>query len=147
MKIKSLITALILSTLPYNLAYATVIDLDATNPDHCRQQILSGSDNYPVVMAYAGHCPYAKKLMPIYEEMAKAHPERNFFRLDKEQDSQGLVKALCLQQIAHLGSPTLIIFKNQKAVETDKNSIVGPVRMGADEITTKEDLEKFINMG
>src|SRR5689334_17349113 len=81
--------------------YADIIELDAINPDHCRQQILQSTDDLPIIAAYTSNQSdgNSKLFLKKFELLAKAHPERTFFKWDAEKDVAHLTQTLCLQQL------------------------------------------------
>ncbi len=146
MKMFKKISLLLVAAAISSYTYADIIELDAVNPDHCRQQILQSTDELPVIAAYTTN-PYddnSKVFMEKFEFLAKAHPERTFFKWDAEKDVAHLTQSLCLQQLGLFVPPNIILVGVYKY---DNNGVMtSPLRLEwAGEMTTA-DLNKFIDV-
>ena len=137
----------LLATAISSYAYADIIELDAANPDNCRQQILKRTDELPVIATYTSNsydgqsAPFMKK----FEALAKEHPEKTFFKWDAEKDMLHLTQTLCLQQFGLAPQPSIIML----GVFTDDSFgtfMSSPLRLSwAGEMTMAE-MNKFINV-
>jgi hypothetical protein len=129
-------------------AYADIIELDALNPDHCRQQILNSADNIPVIAAYLGKTTSGDSVefMKKFELLAKAHPERTFFKWDADKDMLHLTKTLCLQQLGISIQPNIMLLGVVNDKDTGKGFVTSPFRLSwAGEMTMPE-MHKFIDI-
>lgn len=128
-------------------AYADIIELDALNPDHCRQQILNSTDELPVIATtgdrFSGN---SKSFMENFELLAKAHPEKTFFKWDAQKDLLHLTQTLCLQQLGYTAFPSIIllgVFKDDNMGETFMSS---PLRQSWAGAMTMAEMNKFIDI-
>lgn len=129
-------------------AYADVIELDAFNPDHCRQQILKSTDELPVIAAYTSDSNdgNSQVFMKKFEVLAKAHPERTFFKWDAKKDVQHATQTLCLQQLGFFVQPNIILLAVVKDDASGEAIMSSPLRLGwAGEMTMAE-MNKFIDV-
>lgn len=137
----------VLTTAVSSYAYADVIELDALNPDHCRQQILKSVDELPVIAAYTNNPNDSSvDFMTKYEALAKKHPERTFYKWNIDKDALHLTRTLCIQQLGVPVVPSIImlgIFKDDNTGETYMSS---PLRTSwAGEMTMSE-MYRFIDV-
>lgn len=128
-------------------AYADIIELDASNTDHCRQQILHSTDELPVIASYdMNQFPDSESFMNKFEMLAKQHPEKTFFKWNAEKDVMHTTQSLCLQQLGLTAQPNLImvgVFKND---DTGAVFMTSPLRLSwAGEMTIAE-MNKFIDI-
>lgn len=141
-KLKKLI--LLISTVVLcNAGYAKVIDLDR-NPDTCRQQIFNSPDEFPIILSYYHDCEWAQKFMPVYETVAKEHPERTFYRFDFQNAKTQY--AQCIDQLGGSLSPQLRVIWIVKDSETGEKYRLPPLRVDGEGTWTKEDVVKFISV-
>ena len=131
-----------------NYAYADVIELDAVNPDHCRQQILQSADELPIIAAYTSnqHDGNSKLFMEKYEVLAKAHPERTFFKWDIEKDIGHLTQPLCLQQLGLFVTPSIILLSVFKDDNSNQMYMSTPLRLEWAAQMTIAEMHKFIDV-
>ncbi|HEX4044250.1 MAG TPA: hypothetical protein VHZ76_01110 [Gammaproteobacteria bacterium] len=129
-------------------AYADIIELDAVNPDHCRQQILQSTDNLPIIAAYTSnqYDDNSKLFMEKFELLAKAHPERTFFKWDAEKDVGHLTQSICLQQLGLLTPPTMMLLGVFKDDNSDQMFMSSPLRLEWAGQITREEMNKFIDV-
>ncbi len=124
--------------------YADVIELDAFNPDHCRQQILNSADDIPVIAAYTSDNQDSELFMKKFELLAKEHPERTFFKWDSKKDVLHTTQTLCLQQLGFSIQPNIILLGVVK--DAGDAIMTSPLRLyWAGEMTTVE-MNKFIDV-
>lgn len=124
--------------------YADVIELDAFNPDHCRQQILNSTDDIPVIATYTSGNQDSELFMKKFELLAKEHPERTFFKWDSKMDVQHITQTLCLQQLGFSIQPNIILLGVVK--DAEQAIMTSPLRLyWAGEMTTAE-MSKFIGV-
>jgi hypothetical protein len=129
-------------------AYADIIELDALNPDHCRQQILHSTDNLPVIAAYTSneYDGNSKLFMKKFEHLAKTHPERTFFKWDVEKDVIHLTQSFCLQQLGFFVPPNMLLIGVFKDDNNGQMFMSSPLRLQwAGEMTIAE-MNKFIDV-
>lgn len=127
--------------------FSKVIDLDTFNPDQCRQQLLHSVDSFPIVLTYFPECPYAKKFMPIYEAVAKEHPERTFFRYNFNENAvsnQNL--AICLQQLGGAFSPVMRVIPIYRDGSTGTSYLFPALKIGGNGNWTKDQVVNFIDI-
>lgn len=128
-------------------AYADIIELDAFNPDHCRQQILKSTDDLPVIAAYTSGNSDSESFMKKFELLAKEHPERTFFKWDAKQDVQHVTQTLCLQQLGFSIQPNIILLGVVKdAGERIERLMTSPLRLAWAGEMTKAEMNKFIDV-
>ena len=129
-------------------AYADVIELDAINPDHCRQQILQSTDDLPVIAAYTSnqYDNNSKLFMNKFELLAKAHPERTFFKWDAEKDAVHLTQSLCLQQLGLSVTPNIILLGVFKDDNSGQMFMSSPLRLEWAAQMTIAEMNKFIDV-
>lgn len=147
MKVFKKIALCMLTAFSTSYAYADVIELDASNPDHCRQQILNSTDDLPIIAAYKNNPNDSSvNFMQKFEALAKQHPERTFYKWNADNDELHLTLTLCIQQIGVPVVPSIMmlgVFTDDYNAEKYMSS---PLRMSwAGEMTTLE-LNKFIDV-
>jgi hypothetical protein len=126
-------------------AYADIIELDTFNPDHCRKQIISSNDQVPIIATYSSDRndgnPNSEAFMAKFEDLAKKHPERTFYKWDVKKDVFHSTQALCLQQLGFVIQPNIML------VGVVKDEIMtSPLRLTwSGEMTTIE-MNKFIEI-
>jgi len=126
-------------------AYADIIELDAFNPDHCRQQILKSTDELPIIAAYTSD-NNDESFVKQFELLAKAHPERTFFKWDAKNDLLHLSQTLCLQQLGLFVQPSMILLAVFKDDNSGEMFMSSPLRLSwAGEMTMAE-MNKFIDV-
>lgn len=128
--------------------YADIIELDAFNPDHCRQQILQSTDDLPVIAAYTSnqYDDNSKLFMKKFELLAKAHPERTFFKWDAEKDVGHLTQSLCLQQLGIFSPPNIILLGVFKDDNSGQMFMSSPLRLEWAGQMTIAEMNKFIDV-
>lgn len=131
-------------------AYADIIELDAVNPDNCRQQILHSVDSLPVIATYTSNSNddhgISKQFMEKFEILAKSHPERTFFKWNEAKDKAQLTKSLCLQQLGNLFQPNIILVGITSFNGGQMLFMSAPIRLQwAGEMTIME-MNKFIDL-
>lgn len=141
-------TLFLLTAAISSYTYAGIIELDAINPDHCRQQILQSTDDLPVIGAFTSnqYDENSKLFMEKFELLAKAHPERTFFKWDAEKDVGHLTQSLCLQQLGLFVPPNIIllgVFKDDNSHQTFMSS---PLRLEWAGQMTVAEMNKFIDV-
>lgn len=113
-KLGSVLFAVLISS----IAYADVIDLDAKNPDVCRQQILNSTDDAPIIALYSSTWNEGSpEFINNIEQVAKANPKRTFFKWDASEDVMHLSQSLCLQQLGMVIYPSmqlLVVSKEER---------------------------------
>jgi hypothetical protein len=127
-------------------AYADVIELDAFNPDHCRQQILKSTDDLPVVAAYTSNNKDSESFMKKFELLAKEHPERTFFKWDAKKDVQHVTQTLCVQQLGFLVQPNIILLGVVKDDNIGEAMMTSPLRLAWAGAMTTAEMSKFIDV-
>jgi hypothetical protein len=129
-------------------SYANIIELDAVNPDHCRQQILQSTDDLPIIGAYTSnqYDENSKLFMEKFELLAKAHPERTFFKWDAEKDVTHLTQSLCLQQLGLFASPNIILLGVFKDDNSNQMYMSSPLRLEWAGQMTVAEMNKFIDV-
>jgi len=149
MKFKSIVLSALfinLTAVSCSTAYSEVIDLNHYSADICRQQILHSPDEYPIIMTYFHDCEFAKKFMPVYEAVAKDHPERTFYRFDYQGEWGQIILSQCLDQLGGAFSPQLRVVYLAKDPETGMVLRTPPLKMDGSGYWTKEDVVKFIDV-
>lgn len=138
----------LLSVAISNYSYANIIELDAANPDHCRQQILQSTDEVPVIAAYSSnqYDETSKLFMKKFEILAKEHPERTFFKWDAEKDVLHLSQSLCLQQLGLSISPKIILLAVFKDDRSGQMFMSSPMRLEWAGQMTMAEINKFIDV-
>ena len=94
-----------------SVSYANIIELDALNPDHCRQQLLNSKDYVPVIATYHSDnigWP-SHEFMKKFEILAKQHPERTFFKWDAKKDWAHATQTLCIQVLGFSVQPYIML--------------------------------------
>ncbi|HAT6977946.1 TPA: hypothetical protein I8Y81_003201 [Legionella pneumophila] len=127
---------------------ADIIELDAFNPDHCRQQILQSADVLPIIATYTSDINNSTSVsfMENFEILAKSHPERTFFKWDAKKDVQHVTQSLCLQQLGFFIQPSIILLAVVKDDNSGQAIMSSPLRLQwAGEMTTTE-MDKFIDV-
>jgi len=148
MKMFKKIALCLFATIISSYSYANIVELDAVNPDHCRQQILKSTDNLPVIAAYTSNPNdgNSKPFLEKFEILAKTNPEKTFFKWDAEKDVMSLTQTLCLQQLGIFASPSIILLAVFKDDNTGETFMSSPLRLSwAGEMTLTE-MNKFINV-
>ena len=148
MKTFKKIALCLFATIISSYSYANIVELDAVNPDHCRQQILRSTDNLPVIAAYTSNSNdrNSKPFLEKFEILAKTNPEKTFFKWDAEKDVMSLTQTLCLQQLGIFASPSIILLAVFKDDNTGETFMSSPLRLSwAGEMTLTE-MNKFINV-
>lgn len=133
----------LLATAISSYTYADIIELDAANPDNCRQQILKSTDELPVIATYTSNSNdgQSASFMKKFEALAKEHPEKTFFKWDAEKDALHLTQTLCLQQLGLAPHPSIIML-----VVFTGTFMSSPLRLSwAGEMTMAE-MNKFIDV-
>jgi hypothetical protein len=128
--------------------YANIIELDAINPDHCRQQILQSTDDLPIIAAFTSnqYDENSKLFMEKFELLAKTHPERTFFKWDAEKDVVHLTQSLCLQQLGLFGQPNIILLGVFKDDNSGQIFMSSPLRLEWAGQMTITEMNKFIDV-
>ena len=128
--------------------YADIIELDAVNPDHCRQQILQSIDDLPVIAAYTSnqYDDNSKLFMKKFELLAKTHSERTFFKWDAEKDVGHLTQSLCLQQLGLFVPPNIILLGVFKGDNSGQMFMSSPLRLEWAGQMTIAEMNKFIDV-
>lgn len=148
MKMFKRMTLCLLAAAISSYAYADIIELDAVNPDHCRQQILQTTDDLPVIVAYSSnqYDENSKLFMKKFELLAKAHPERTFFKWDAKKDVGHLTQSLCLQQLGLFTQPNMILLGVFKDDNNGQTFMSSPFRLTWAGQMTAEEMNKFIDV-
>ena len=110
-------------------ACANIVELDAFNPDHCRQQILKSADELPVIASYESGRRDSESFMNKFELLAKEHPERTFFKWDATKDGYHATQTLCLQQLGFTMQPSIILLAVVKYENSEKPIMSSPLRL------------------
>lgn len=141
-------TLFLLTAAISSYTYAGIIELDAINPDHCRQQILQSTDDLPVIAAFTSnqYDENSKLFMEKFELLVKAHPERTFFKWDAEKDVGHLTQSLCLQQLGLFVSPNIILLGVFKDDNSDQMFMSSPLRLEWAGQMTIVEMNKFIDV-
>lgn len=142
------LTLCLFATVISSYAYADIVELDAFNPDRCRQQILKSADELPVIATYSSdkHDGNSEMFMKKFELLAKEHPERTFFKWDAKKDVLHATQTLCLQQLGLTIQPNILLLGVVKDLNTDKAFMTSPLRLyWAGEMTMVE-MNKFIDV-
>lgn len=129
-------------------AYADIIELDAFNPDHCRQQILQSADELPVIATYTSNSydDNSKEFMKKFNLLAKEHPERTFFKWDAEKDTGNLTQSLCLQQLGLFVQPNIILLGVIKDHNIGQPVMSSPLRLEWAGQMTIAEMNRFIDV-
>lgn len=142
----------VFSMMLFSIAHAEVIDLDNMSPTHCQQQLTTTNQvgnieaNEPVVLMYMKDCPWAKKIMPIYEEIANEYPNRPFFRYEFS-DASPLVAHYCFNGVMPYGSPQIFVFNVLISSLQGRSGFVNGIeKAGLDGAATKQDIIDFIGL-
>lgn len=150
--LKKILLPFVLSFSLCQIAHAKVVELDNLNPNHCRQQLITGLDAAPTVMIYMKGCPWANKVRPLYEDISNAIPKRNLFAFNffdgehVELSSSYMRTAMeCLGTTPFI-SPIFVQYNVFATPLPEKyyGYINGIQKMGLDGDATKEDILKFI---
>lgn len=139
------ISLLVWAALFSNFTYAEIIELDAYNSDHCRQQLLKSTDELPVIAIYGDFYEDSESFLKKFEELAKQHPERDFFKWNQDEDVFHTSQSLCLQQLGVIMPASLMMM----GVMTDDNSnssFMVNLRSDWAGQMTLEDMNKFIDV-
>lgn len=130
-------------------AQAAVIDLDNLSAAHCQQQLTTYAQKIeplPVVLMYMKDCPWAKKLMPIYEEVANEYPNRPFFRYEYSE-ADPLVAHYCFNGVMPYVSPQIYSFYVMASFQKDRSGqVLGIEKAGLDGAATKQDIIDFLGL-
>lgn len=133
-----------------NQAYAKVIELNTLNPDACRQQILKGGDDRPLVFTYMVGCVWADAIRPFYEDVSEMYPNRSFYAFafsDEASVDDDYARARTAQAclgVIPFSSPRILMYSVNPPTSTYAGRIKGLAKMGLDGSATKEDIIKFI---
>lgn len=143
-KIASCLFAVVLSS----HAYADIIELDAFNPDHCRQQLLQSTDDLPVVATYTTDDTDSERFMRRFERLAKEHPERTFFKWDAKKDLLHGTQTICLQQLGFFVQPNIILLGIIKDDNSDsgKTIMTSPLRLQWSGFMSQIEMDNFIHI-
>ncbi len=138
---------IMLATVISSNTYAEIIELDAINPDHCRQQLLKSTDELPVIAAYTSNPNdgNSKLFMKKFELLAKGHPDRTFFKWDAKKDLGHVTQSLCLQQLGFFVPPNIMLV----GIVKDKNIgtiMTTPLRLQWAGQMKTEDMNSFIDV-
>lgn len=137
---------LLLSAMVSNYAYAGIIELDAMNPDHCRQQILTSESLMPIIALYSSDSRNGSDaFMKNYETLAAEHPDLAFYKWDMKKDTLGLTRSLCMQQV---GVPVVPSMMMVGVMHDDEygSFMTQPYRSTFTMMLTLRDLEEFIGV-
>lgn len=146
MRILNKVAFCALASVISSYTYANVIELDAFNPDHCRQQILQSTDEMPVIAAYMTGNSDSDAFMQKFETLAKTHPERTFYKWDSKKDWQHATQSLCLQQLGIFIQPSIMLVAVVKDANNGQVIMSSPLRLEwAGEMTMPE-MTKFIDI-
>ncbi|MFC3907494.1 hypothetical protein ACFORL_00185 [Legionella dresdenensis] len=140
----------LLATAISGYSNAGIIELDAFDPDHCRQQILQSSDDLPVIAAYTseiGNESESEAFMDKFELLAKEHPERTFFKWDANRDVQHTTQALCMQQLGFFMQPSIMLLAVVKYGTNGQAIMTSPLRLQWAGEMTITDMNNFIAVG
>lgn len=131
-----------------SLSYASIIELDALNPDTCRQQILKSTDEAPIIAAYKSDNldGNSKEFMKKFELLAKQHPERTFFKWDVRKDWAHTTQLLCIQQVGFSIQPNIILLGVVKDEESGSVFMTSPLRLTWAGQMTLTEMNKFIDI-
>lgn len=148
MRMLNQITLCLLAVAISSYAYADIIELDAINPDHCRQQILQSPDNLPIIAAYSSnqYDDNSKLFMQKFDRLAKEHPERTFYKWDAEKDTGHLTQSLCLQQLGLFVQPNIILLGVVKDDNSNQAFMSSPLRLNWSGQMNITDMNKFIDV-
>lgn len=138
----------LLATAISSYAYADIVELDAFNPDHCRQQILKSTDDLPIIASYTSdvYDGNSEEFMKKFEVLAKAHPERTFYKWDAKKDVQHVTQTLCLQQLGFAIQPSIIMVAVVKDKDSGQAIMSSPVRLEWSGEMTMAEMNKFIDI-
>lgn len=127
-----------------SIACAEVIELDAYNPDHCRQQLLNSTDELPIIATYNSEDKHGNsgQFMKKFELLAQEHPERTFFQWDVSEDRLHITQSLCMQQLGFVMQPNIMLL----AVMNDFEFMTSPLRVQWAGEMTPEEMNKFIDV-
>lgn len=140
------ISVVLLSGIVSSYAYADIIELDAINPDHCRQQILTSKSLMPIIALYSSDSHNGSDaFMKNFETLAAEHPDLAFYKWDEKKDTLNLTRSLCMQQV---GVPVVPSIMMVGVMHDDEygSFMTQPYRSTFTMMLTLRDLEKFIGV-
>lgn len=148
MKILRKFALLLFTAAISSYTYADIVELDAVNPDHCRQQILQSQDELPVIAMFTNnqYDEPSKLFMEKFELLAKTHPERKFFKWNAEKDVLHLTQSLCLQQLGLFAPPNIVLLGVFKDDNSGQMFMSAPLRLEWAGQMTIAELNKFIDV-
>lgn len=152
--IKKIILFILLTFCYCQLAMGEVIELSNTNSLQCRQQLVTGMNQFPVVFVYMKGCSWADKVRPIYEQVTKETPYRNFYAFNfsslknKENNALYMRTAMECLGFAPFRSPFLTIYHVLFTSSPAKYSgyVYGVYKLGLNGDANKEDILRFIQL-